>query len=371
MRTVNILIVAAAFLFSSGLNAQDDNGHAFNAQDDKNHLLLTHPTVGNLKVMVKLVEREMLDLEGFRLVGIYHQQERYDYSRSSAFLDTLSYEGPEIYLKAFRDSIAPGELYRENQLSDDYRILFRESDGVVFFGGPDLPPQVYGEKTHLHTSIYDPYRHYFELSFLYHLLGGYQDTARNGWIADKPDYLVYGFCLGMQTMNVAAGGTMVQDIPSEVYNLHYVEDVVKMDPNRQHRNYYNQVSMEGDLLSGHFHRVHFKPGRLARRLKTSDFRPMVYSNHHQALDKVGRGFHIVATSLDGKVIEAIAHSRYDNVIGVQFHPEATFLYDDATGYRMSPDDAVSFTGPEVLNKSGSMEFHRLFWGDFERRLKRQ
>ncbi len=370
MRTVNILIFAAAFLFSSGLSAQPASEHSFNVKDVKHHLLLTHPTVGNLKVMVNLVEREMLDIEGFRLVGVYHQQERYDYSRSRTFLDTFSYEGPEIYLKAFDDSIGPGQLYRDNQLSDDYRTLFRESEGVVFFGGPDLPPDVYGEKTHLYTSIYDPYRHYFELSFLYHLLGGYQDTAREGWIDSKPDYLVYGFCLGMQTMSVAAGGTMVQDIPSEVYNLHYVEDVVKMDPNRQHRNYYNQISMKGDLLSGQLHRVHFQQGSLARRLKASDFRPMVYSNHHQALDEVGRGFHTVATSLDGKVIEAIAHSRYDNVIGVQFHPEATFLYDDATGYRMAPGDTVSFTGPEMLNRAGSMEFHRLFWKDFERRLKK-
>lgn len=371
MRIVNVLIVAAAFLFSPDLTAQGNLEGPLNASDDKHNLLLTHPTVNNLEVIVNLCSRGLIELDGYRLAGIYHRQEQYDYSRSRAFLDTLSFEGPEIFLKAFDDSIGPGQLYRDNQLSDDYLTLFRESDGVVFFGGPDLPPEVYGEKTHLHTSIYDPYRHYFELSFLYHLLGGYQDTAREGWIARRPDYLVYGFCLGMQTMNVAAGGTMVQDIPSEVYNLHYVEDVVKMDPNRLHRNYYNQISMEGDLLSGHFHRVLFKAGSLARKLKASDFRPMVYSNHHQALDEVGRGFRIVATSLDGKIVEGIAHSSYQNVIGVQFHPEAAFLYNDATEYRMAPDDAAGFTGPGMLKKSASMEFHRLFWKDFERRLKQE
>lgn len=46
----------------------------------------------------------------------------------------------------------------------------------------------------------------------------------------------------MQTMNVATGGTLIQDIPSEIYKLQYVEDVLKLDPARLHRNYHNWSS---------------------------------------------------------------------------------------------------------------------------------
>ncbi len=107
-------------------------------------------------------------------------------------------------------------------LGDDYRKIFEHSEGTVFFGGPDLPPEVYNEKTSLHTSIYDPYRHYFELSFLFHLLGGYQAEKFEPLLKEDPDYLIYGFCLGMQTMNVATGGTMMQRmIFGSALTIHY------------------------------------------------------------------------------------------------------------------------------------------------------
>jgi len=232
-----------------------------------------------------------------------------------------------------------------------------------------MPPEVYGEKTHLLTSVSDPYRHYFELSFLYHLLGGSQSKDDPALLVQNPDYLVYGFCLGMQTMNVAAGGSMVQDIPSEIYGLHHVEDILKLDRERLHRNYNTRLTMDEDLLNGHFHHVHFTSAGLSEKWGIEGFHPMVYSNHHQAVDEVGAGFKVAATSMDGKIIEGLQHKRYEHVIGVQFHPEAFFLYDTNDRYRMAPADRESFTGPDILKKARSMEFHRQFWRDFSRRLR--
>ncbi|GEM_PF-473333 len=337
-------------------------------EGEAKNLLLAHPIVHNLKVMVNLIRRDMVDLSGFQMVGVYHTGERYDYARSRRYLDTVEYEGPEIHLRAIRDSISPGEIYQNNRLTDDYRKMFRQSCGVIFFGGPDLPPRVYGEKTNLHTGIYDPYRHYFELSYVYHLLGGRRGETHEGWIASNPDYLIYGFCLGMQTMNVGTGGTMVQDIPSELYDLHYVEDIVELNRDKTHRNYYGRISMRDDLLSGAFHRVDFKSGDFAERLGMSGLTPLVYSNHHQAVDDIGKGFRVMATSMDGKVVEGVKHTKYKNVRGFQFHPEAPFLYDTTRHYRMGPDEAV-FTGPQKLKQHQGWRFHQAFWQDFSERLQ--
>ncbi|HKL38268.1 MAG TPA: gamma-glutamyl-gamma-aminobutyrate hydrolase family protein, partial [Bacteroidales bacterium] len=321
--------------------------------------------------MINLVDKELISLEGFRLVGVYHHHERYDYSRSRQFLDTLGYVDCDIVLREITDTIHPEVLYGKNELSDDYRTIFRQSSGVIFFGGPDLPPEVYGEQTSLYTSIYDPFRHYFELSFLHHLLGGSQQSGMRPLMQNNPGYLVYGFCLGMQTMNVATGGTLVQDIPSGIYNLRYVEEILRLDRDRIHRNYNRAIHVDEDLISGSFHSVHFSQSPYTSRLALDGFHPVVYSNHHQAVDEPGRGFQVTATSMDGKVVEGIIHERYDNVIGVQFHPEAYFLYDTTRTFRIAGDDTLSFTGWEMLEKTRSLEFHKKYWKDFERRLREQ
>lgn len=362
-----LILCALMVVFPFFSHAQ--SGEWMPAKDKASNLVLTHPTVSNLRVMVNLVDKGLISLEGYRLVGVYHQHERYDYARSRQFLDTLSYVDQEIVLREIRDTIHPGVLYGENELSDDYQTIFRQSEGIIFFGGPDLPPEVYGEQTNLHTSIYDPFRHYFELSFLHHLLGGSQQSGVQPLMQENPDYLVYGFCLGMQTMNVATGGTMIQDIPSEIYNLRYVEEILKLDRDRIHRNYNRAIHMDEDLISGYFHSVHFTQTRYTKGLDLSEMHPVVYSNHHQAIDKLGKGLQVMATSMDGKVVEGIIHERYHNVIGVQFHPEAYFLYDTSQTYRIGVDDTFSFTGREMLQKSRSLEFHKKYWKDFEQRLR--
>ncbi|MFP4619834.1 MAG: gamma-glutamyl-gamma-aminobutyrate hydrolase family protein [Bacteroidales bacterium] len=356
-----IFVPSASFAQRTGLWGSDGN-------DSPDNLVLTHPTVSNLKKIAHLVDKNLINLENYTIIGIYHEDEQYEYESSRNYVDTASLSGLNIYLHGFSDTIHPELLYKQNSLTDDFRKIFTHSRGVIFFGGPDLPPEVYDEKTSLHTSVYDPYRHYFELSFLFHLLGGYQNDDLEPLLSKYPDYLIYGFCLGMQTMNVAAGGTLIQDIPVEVYNLHFVEDVLKLDPDRLHRNYYNRLSMEDDLLSGHFHRIHFKSAEFFNGLDLDNTTPSVYSNHHQAVKNLGKGFQVKATSIDGEIVEMIQHKKYGNVIGVQFHPEAPFLYDAEEKFRLTPDDSVSFTGPQILQETHSMEFHRKFWENFQQRL---
>jgi putative glutamine amidotransferase len=165
---------------------------------------------------------------------------------------------------------------------DDEAVIARyvkELDGLVLIGGDDIPPAAYGETPHETVEPLPTQRYEFERKLI------------AAWLAsDKP---VLGVCLGMQFTNVVSGGSMIQDIPSEVG-----KDV-------NHRKY---------------HHVRIAPGsRLAELLGASE--ASVYSNHHQAVDEVGAGLKIVAWS-DDDVNEAA--ERVDGGFGlfVQWHPEA-------------------------------------------------
>lgn len=165
---------------------------------------------------------------------------------------------------------------------DDERVLRRyleELDGLVLIGGDDIPPAAYGEQPHETVVPLVSQRYEFERKLIARWLAG-----------GKP---VLGVCLGMQFTNVVAGGTMVQDIPSEVGTT------------VDHRKYHH-VLIEPDSA-------------LARILGATE--ASVLSNHHQAVDDLGKSLRVIARSEDG-VIEAL--QRTDGRFGlfVQWHPEA-------------------------------------------------
>jgi len=165
----------------------------------------------------------------------------------------------------------------DNEQAMDWYL--QRLDGLVLIGGDDIPPKVYGEQQHESVKVLTSQRYEFERKLI----------AR--WLASgKP---VLGVCLGMQFTNVVSGGTMVQDIPSEIGKT------------VDHRKY---------------HRVRIEEGStLARLLGTTE--ASVLSNHHQAVDGLGKNLRVIARSEDG-VAEAM--ERVDGRFGlfVQWHPEA-------------------------------------------------
>jgi putative glutamine amidotransferase len=354
------------FLFLQQIQAQKYFGTQ-NYNPSYRHLVLAHPTAYNLRTFVNLIEKEMIQLENTRIVGVFHEKERYNYSKTQQYLDTCKSIPAEILLHKLADPISENELYRFNSLTDDFKAIFKSAEGVVFFGGPDMPPGIYGEQTSLLTSIYDPYRHYFEISFLYHLTGGKQTKNYVPLLEENREFLIYGFCLGMQSMNVAAGGSMYQDIPTEIYQIHFAEEVVKLKNDQTHRNYYRHISTDDELLSGSFHRILINAGSLLDSLADSNPSPMVYSNHHQCVDELGLDYKPMAYSMDNKIVEAIRHEKYPNVIGVQFHPEAMRLYNTDILFKLRPDGALE-KGFEILKGTQSFEFHKAYWKDFSRRF---
>jgi putative glutamine amidotransferase len=159
-------------------------------------------------------------------------------------------------------------------------------DGVVMTGGPDVNPLEYGEERQRNiVSIADPARDRFEL-----------ELARAALKNDAP---VLAICRGMQVLNVAAGGSLVQDIPSSVPGA-----------------LPHQVSDPKHAIA---HTVRMAPGsRVAQLLATTETR--VNSRHHQAVKRVGEGLLVTATSPDG-IVEAMEKPDAPFCIAVQWHPE--------------------------------------------------
>ena len=331
-------------------------------------LLIAHPTKGTIEIIYALHKHNLVDFSKIQLTGVFHKNEVYNYGASQEMLDTMAYLN--MTLVEIKDTLTTDNLFKQNECSDDFIALFKNSIGAIFFGGPDIPPAIYNEKPHPRTRVTDPFRHYFEASFIHHLLGGYQNKSHKGLLVDKNDYLIMGFCLGMQTMNVATGGTMIQDIPSEIFNSSETEGLMHLDKEQIHRNYYPHMRnyQNKGLSSSTFHAIKFTNKYFANFNDIAqDSEPLVNSYHHQAVEKLGKGFKVCASSADRKIIEAIYHKRYPHVFGVQFHPERTQFYLKTKYYQFTPN-GESKKLPEWIDEE-SMQFHLDFWQGVNSLLK--
>jgi len=328
----------------------------------KKTLLLMYPTIGTISGINDLIEKKIFPLKNYEIKGIYFEDEGYDYSASTAY---IAENKLDIKLEECKGKLYADKLFTKNECSAFFEKVFLESEGVIFFGGPDIPPAVYGEKTNTLTVIFDPYRHYFESSFLFHLLGGFQDNAYIPLLEKKPDYFILGFCLGMQTMNVATGGTMIQDIPQEVYNLNIVEDILKLSPDKLHRNYNSDIQDSLDLFRGSIHPIKITSGSWIEKenMCKPGISPAVLSSHHQAVEKIGKDLRVVATSMDGEIIESLDHIKYPNVFGFQFHPEASDIYSTEYIYQINPIDKKEAL-QSYIEKGNGYDFHLAIWKKF-------
>lgn len=161
-------------------------------------------------------------------------------------------------------------------------------DGLLLTGGLDVDPVLYGETPHETTEV-DAARDLFEIPL-----------SRDAIARDLP---VFAICRGVQVLNVAAGGTLIQDIPSTVTTgLSHSIDIPK-----------DHAAHDVRLVSG---------TKLAASL--GDSSPLetcpVNSRHHQAIGRVAPAFVVSAAAADG-VIEAIERPASAFCVGVQWHPE--------------------------------------------------
>jgi len=163
-------------------------------------------------------------------------------------------------------------------------------DGVLFTGGGDVDPAHYRDARHPSTIEPDPARDVFELAL-----------AKLALAKDTP---LLAICRGLQEVNVAAGGTLVQDIPAQLNQA-----------------LGHQVDSPAYAIA---HEVWVTPGTALARVMQEELGGsevlQVNSRHHQAIGKTAEGFTISATAPDG-IVEAIERPSARFCIAVQWHPE--------------------------------------------------
>jgi len=327
---------------------------------DKKYIILTNPTVRNIKTIQYLTRQHLLDvnLNMMKFVGVYYNEQNYDFGKTKNYIEENNLKN--FYLQEIKGELNEQNLFRNNDVSVQLKTVFDNSVGIFFFGGPDIPPGVYGEENTT-SVVTDPKRHYFETTFLFHLLGSSRNNNFLAYLNDKPNYMVTGFCLGMQTMNVATGGTLIQDIPSEIYGAETPEEVVKLGRNNLHRNYWQKIVKDSLLMGANLHTIQFTDHPFFTKgvgVK-KHWTPRIYSSHHQAVEKIGKGLQVTALSPDGKIIEGLAHEKYPHVFAVQFHPEVTALYENMFVRKFTPEDKP-MSYHKIIGKK-SVKFHEKYW----------
>lgn len=191
------------------------------------------------------------------------------------------------------------------------RAVYEELDGVFLPGGADVDPASYNEERHSACDRSDPARDRVELAFV-------------RWAMEerKP---VLGVCRGLQIINLAAGGTLIQDLAA-------------LRPGSVKHDYF--PFRDGFARDHLAHPVRVVEGtRLHRLAGRTEF--AVNSMHHQAIERLGKELITSAIAPDG-VIEGIETAEDYFLVGVQWHPEA--LLDADPKMRMLFEQFVAAAG---------------------------
>jgi len=333
-------------------------------------LAILHPTVGTIRTLMELRKQGLMTVDRLTVIGVYHVKERANYEGSMAFVKEKKLDW--IKFHKLSGKLSKDNLFQKNPCSSEFEKIFKRSDGIIFFGGADIPPYIFKNKTSLLTRISTPYRHFLELSFIFHLFGGTQDNNFKALLESSPKFPVLGICLGAQSLNVGTGGTLIQDIWSEKYGKKYLEDVIALKEKNWHTNPYARLYPEKKFIGINMHPIKLREKGIFIQMlgfKKEDT-PYILSSHHQAVLKPGKGIKIAATSLDGKVVEAIEHEKYPHMLGVQFHPESSSLWDAGKNFRFTLQDKKGKSLRSILdNNPPSFDFHKKIWAWLSQELK--
>lgn len=166
-------------------------------------------------------------------------------------------------------------------------LLLNRIDGLLVAGGSDLDPSTYGAERDRHTGETNLERDLFEISL-----------ARRAVERDMP---VLGVCRGMQVLNVAFGGTLVQHLPDL-----YGHEAHRPAPGS---------------FAGSDHGVRLQEGSLAASV-AGGVEPATLQHHHQGVDALGDGLVATGWAVDDGLTEALEMPGRRFVLGVQWHPEA-------------------------------------------------
>jgi putative glutamine amidotransferase len=179
---------------------------------------------------------------------------------------------------------------------DDVSHILQIVDAVIISGGTDIAPEFYGGNSeHPNLTQLDKERDASEIAIVQTIIE----------MADKPLFCV---CRGMQVLNVALGGTMLEHIP----------DIIENDMHRDD-GFWTLHDVDIDHTS-----------LLAQVMQSETVN--TYSGHHQAIKTLGEGLSVVAKAADG-IIEALSYDSHPWLLAVQWHPEKT-AEEDMTQQRL-------------------------------------
>jgi putative glutamine amidotransferase len=212
----------------------------------------------------------------------------------------LELETQRFYLgRDYSESVAAsgGVPYHLGLIPDeDYiRESLAGADGVLLPGSnTDIDPARFGEEPNPRLGTVIPEKDATDLFVL-------AEAERRG-------LPVFGICFGMQAINVSRGGSLIQDIPSQVPNF------LKHD--------------QGDPYHRPSHSIRVEENSILGTLADRSAATRVNSSHHQAVQVVGEHLQATAWASDG-VVECIEDTRPERaVLGVQWHPEMTYKHDE-------------------------------------------
>lgn len=214
------------------------------------------------------------------LIGItcYYNEETYETKLAANYIESISKSGGIPILLCCTEDEA---------LLEEWSTL---CDGLMLTGGPDINPEIYGERPHHQTNAIAPMRDKTE-SLLFELF-------------KKQNKPIFAICRGAQLINTLMGGKLCQDIPSIIGDtvIHRIPNLVPASHNMkfsQNTKLHNTVGVD--------------------EIKVNSY-------HHQCISEVAKGLKAVAFAPDG-IIEAIESTDESWILGVQWHPERN-LNDD-------------------------------------------
>ncbi len=251
--------------------------------------------------MVNVVAARMLALSNKTIRSITHRTLKIGVSARIFHPEPGSKGLPSKTLQYLEESIAHWVMSRDvmvfmipsvntNGLIHPSNIRLRDYakhlDGLVLQGGADVAPESYSQQVTRSEWGGDRARDMYELELLHEFIE-----------AGKP---LLGICRGCQLLNVAFGGSLYQDIATEVPAA---------------------ISHVNELYDKNFHHLRFNEGSTLARLLSHPKTPRVNSIHHQSVNTLGRDIVVEAFSADDNIIEAIRYRKSKFVVGLQWHPE--------------------------------------------------
>lgn len=197
---------------------------------------------------------------------------------------------PRVYLQSALKAGTIPVVLSMDMSEAQIASCFGRIDGLLLTGGNDLDPLLFGESPVQAIQQVDPLRDRFEMMLV-----------KEAYSRSMP---IFAICRGLQTLNVALGGTLYQDLPTQYAASDGGQAILHRQTAPPQEPCHRVLFTEGSPLADIYHGDKIK----------------VNSLHHQAVKTPAERLTVCATALDG-VIEALYDANMPFVVGVQWHPE--------------------------------------------------